>query len=415
MLSFPIAVALGVTIVVPGLIDSSFPTSIVYLIRSIINGVDSTPLLAIPLFVLSGAIMAKGGISKKLFDIAALITGKRTGGLPIAVVLTCLFYGSISGSGPATCAAVGTMVIPILVSLGYEKVYVTSLVVAASGLGIIIPPSIPFILWGLGTDTSVGSLFIGGIIPGILIAISLIIYVYIYCKKHGEDKEKIALNYEQLRSRGVIHVLLDGFWALLTPVIILGGIYTGIVTPTEAAGVSVFYSLIISLFIYKSIKFKGLVTVLYEAVRSYAPLLVLIALAVAFSRVLSLLGAPKALGTFLFNNFSTKFSFLLMLNIVLLLLGMVIDVGPAIVIIGPLLMPIAVPLGINMVHLGIIVCVNLAIGFVSPPFGLNIFVGSSLTNIPVMELGLKAIPFALCILVALLIITYIPWFSMVLI
>jgi C4-dicarboxylate transporter DctM subunit len=286
------------------------------------------------------------------------------------------------------------------------------LVVAASGLGIIIPPSIPFILWGLGTGTSVGSLFIAGIIPGILIAAVLIIYVYIYCKRRGEDKARIAENYEQLKSRGFLKVFLDGFWALLTPVIILGGIYLGVVTPTEAAGLAVLYSLIVSLLIYRSISFRDLVATLQETVRAYAPILVLIALALAFSRVLTLIGAPQALRDFLITNFPSKFSFLLMLNLVLLLLGMIVDVGPAIVIIGPLLMPVADVLGVNMVHLGVIVSVNLAIGFVSPPFGLNLFVAGSITGIPVAQLGKRALPFAVCIIIALLLITYIPSLSL---
>jgi len=210
-------------------------------------------------------------------------------------------------------------------------------------------------------------------------------------------------------------VLLDGIWALLAPVIILGGIYAGIVTPTEAAGISVFYALIVSLFIYKTVKIRNIGKMLYESVRSYAPILVLIALATAFSRVLNLIGAPQALGEFLLNNFSSQFAFLFMLNIVLLILGMIIDVGPAIVIIGPLLMPIATALGIDIIHLGIVVTINLAIGFISPPFGLNLFVASSLTDTPVMQIGKKSLPFALCMIVALLLITYIPWLSMALV
>jgi len=414
LLSVPIATSLGVTIVIPGLIDKDFPTTIVYLIRSVITGVDSTPLLAILLFVLSGAIMARGGISKKLFNIAALATGNKTGGLPGAVVLTCLFYGAISGSGPATCAAVGAMAIPELVSLGYDKAFSASLVASAAGLGIIIPPSIPFILWGLSTGASVGSLFIAGIIPGIMIALIFMVYVYFYCRRKGEDKAKIAENYRQLISKGVRHVLLDGLWALLTPVIILGGIYSGVVTPTEAAGISVFYSLIISLFVYRSMKVGDIPRILYESVRSYAPIIVLIALAGAFSRVLNLVGAPQALESFLVGNFKTQFAFMMILNLVLLFLGMIIDVGPAVVIIGRLLVPIAIALGVDLVHLGIIVTVNLAIGFISPPFGLNLFVASSMTKIPHMEIGIKSLPFVLCYLIALILVTYIPWFSLAL-
>ena len=396
--SVPIAVALGSAVVVPALVDPNFLTSEAYIIRSIISGVDSTPLLAIPLFVLSGAIMAKGGISKKLFDICACFLGERTGGMPCAVILTCLFYGAISGSGPATCAAVGAMAIPVLTSLGYETLFAAAVVAAASGLGVIIPPSIPFILWGLGTGASVGDMFVAGIIPGILIAFCLMGYAYFYCRRHGEDKEKIAANYANLKNRGRLSVIKDGFWALLTPVIIL----------------SVIYSLVVSIFIYRSLKPGEVWREICDSVRSYAPILALIALASAFSRVLTLIGAPAMLAEYLLNNFSTRAAFLIALNLILLILGMLIDVGPAIVIIGPLLSPIAAALNIDIVHLGIIVVVNLAIGFVSPPFGLNLFVASPLANVPVGALGKKCIPFTLCFIAALLLITFIPAISLAL-
>ena len=254
-------------------------------------------------------------------------------------------------------------------------------------------------------------MFIAGIIPGIMIALIFMAYVYFYCRRKGEDNVKIAENYRLLRSKGVGHVLLDGLWAFYSR---HRGIYSGVVTPTEAAGISVFYSLIISLFVYRSMKVGDIPKILYESVRAYAPIIVLIALAGAFSRVLNLVGAPQALEAFLIGNFKTQFAFLIMLNIVLLFLGMVIDVGPAVVIIGRLLVPIAMALGVDLVHLGIIVTVNLAIGFISPPFGLNLFVASSMTKIPHMEIGIKSLPFVCCYLIALILITYIPWFSLAL-
>jgi len=412
LLSVPIVVAMAVATIIPPVFDAKFPMGMEYILRSLVSGVDSTPLLAIPLFVLSGAIMAAGGISKRLFDLAAYVIGRRTGGMPMAVVLTCLFYGAISGSGPATCAAVGAMTIPLLVSLGYGRVFSAALVASASGLGIIIPPSIPFILWGLATDASVGSLFIAGIIPGILIALALMIFVYAYCRIRGEDKERIAANCEELRRKGFVRVFLESIWALLAPVIILGGIYSGIITPTEAAGVSVLYALIVALFIYRTIRFGDIGRILSETVFSYAPILALIAVSFAFSRVLTLVGAPTALASFLLDNFESKVAFLLVLNLVLIVLGMFIDVGPAILIIGPLLMPIANAFGVDIVHLGVIVTINLAIGFVSPPFGLNLFVAGSLSKEPVLSIGRMAIPFALCIIAVLLLVTYVPWIAL---
>ena len=410
--SAPIAIALGWSVIAPVFIDSSFPVTGAYIIRSIISGADSTPLLAIPLFVLSGAIMARGGISKRLFDICAYFIGKRTGGMPCAVILTCLFYGAISGSGPATCAAVGAMAIPVLIELGYDKVFAGAVVASASGLGIIIPPSIPFILWGMATGASVGNLFIAGIIPGILIATVLMLYTYYYCRKHGEDKALIEENYNRLHEKGFWKVMKDGFWALMTPVLILGGIYSGIVTPTEAACISVIYSLIISLFVYRSMELKNTWKEIIDSVKSYAPILALIAIAGVFSRVLALLGAPQAFADWMLNTFGTPAAFLIVLNIVLIFLGMLIDVGPMVVIIGPLLAPIATALGIDLVHLGVVVIANLAIGFISPPFGLNLFVAAPMIDTPPLTLGKKGLPYCICILIALLLITYIPAISL---
>lgn len=412
VLALPVAVALGIATILPSLILPNFAGDLGYSIRAMVNGLNSTPILAVPLFMLSGAIMSKGGISKLLFDVFAVFIGKRTAGMPCAVIITCLFYGAISGSGPATCAAVGSMTIPILIQLGYNKVFAGALVATAAGLGVIIPPSIPFIMYGLTTGASVGSMFTAGILPGCLIALVLMIYCYFYCKTKGEDKDKIAQNYDSLLARGRFRVVLDGFWALLTPVIILGGIYSGIASPTEAACISVVYAFFVCIFIYKTIKPRDLLRFFDEAVASYAPLMIMFALANAFTRVLILVKAPATLQTFISTNVSSMIAFMLILNLVLLLLGMVMDVGAAVVILAPMLVPVAHSYGIDIIHLGIVMVVNLAIGFVTPPFGLNLFVASPLINTPVMTLGKRALPFILSFIVALLLITFIPQISL---
>ena len=245
-LGIPIAVAMMGTTMVPTLVDPTFPGNVNFLLRAIVSGLDTISILAIPLFMLSGAIMARGGISRKLFDVFAVFIGKLKAGMPCAVVVTCLFYGAISGSGPATVAAVGAMCIPVLTELGYSKMFAAAIVATAGGLGVIIPPSIPFIMYGVTTGESIGAMFTGGILPGVVIALCLMVYCIFYCVKHGEDKEKINSAVDALHKRGIFKVILDGFWALLTPVIILGGIYSGFFTPTEAACVSVFYAIIIS-------------------------------------------------------------------------------------------------------------------------------------------------------------------------
>lgn len=407
-LAFPVAVSLGYATLLPGLLSASFSGNPAFVFRSVIAGINVTTILAIPLFMLSGAIMAEGGLSEKLFDVFAYFLGKRRGGMPNAVVVTCLFFGALSGSGAATCAAVGAMCIPFLTELGYEKKFSAALVATASGLGVIIPPSIPFIAYALVSDASVSSLFTAGILPGCLIAACIMLYVTYYCFKHGEDREKIDKKYLALRRKGLFRVLKEGFWALLAPLFILGGIYSGIVTPTEAACISVFYSIFICLFAYKTIELKDLLSFFRKAVASFAPLGLMMGLAMAFAKVLVLLNAPQQLAEVLANSFNNKYTFLIVLNLALILIGMVMDVAPAMMILTPMLLPFATSLGIDPVHLGVIMVCNLSIGFVTPPFGLNLFIISPMIREDVLEIGRKALPFILAFAAALIIITYVP-------
>ena len=413
-LAIPISSALTMVAVMPGAMDDSFTASGGYVVRSMISGIDSFPLLAIPMFVLSGVIMARGGISKKLFEVCMFFIGKCTAGMPCAVVITCLFYGAISGSAPATVAAVGSMTIPILINMKYDKVFAVSLVAIAGGLGVIIPPSIPFILYGTASGTSVGKLFMAGIFPGILVAILLMGYAVIYCKINGEDKETISEAVDTLKARGLKKLLTESVWALLTPVIILGCIYSGIASPTEAAVISVFYALIVAIFFYKTIKFKDIFDIVREAARTYAPILFILAASVAFSRVLTILDVPTIIRDAIFNNFSGLVAVLLVINFALLIVGMIMDVGPAIMILTPILLPIVRELGVDPVHFGVIMVVNLCIGFVTPPIGINLFVASSLSKVPVMSIARKAVPMIIAFLIALLIITFVPWISLAL-
>lgn len=416
ILGIPIAVALGFSTILPSLLDSAFTANVQYVVRSVVSALDSTPMLAIPLFILSGNIMTKGKISERLFNFFAYFIGDFPAGIPITAIVTCLFYGAISGSGVATTAAVGGMAIPFLTSLGYDKVYSAALIATAGSLGVIIPPSIPFVTYGVVTGVSIGSLFIAGIIPGILIGLSLMVYAYIYAKVHGEDREKISKKVQGLRSCGLWVLLKESFWALLAPVIILGGIYGGIVTPTEAAAVSVFYALIVCIFVYKSLSLGSLGEILTDTVKSYAPIVVLLSLAIVFGRVLALLQAPAVLRDFVLTHFAgNKYIFLFALNVILLILGMFMDVGPAIAILAPMMLTSAVALGVSPVHLGVIMVVTLAIGMATPPFGVDLFVAAPLIKEQVMKVGMKAIPFILAFIVALMLITYIPQLSLVLI
>lgn len=408
VIAIPVSIALGIVAVLPGAFDPSFTASGQFVIRSMLGGIDSFPLLAVPMFVLSGILMARGGISKKLFDVFAYFLGKMTAGMPCAVIVTCLFYGAISGSAPATVAAVGSMTIPILTRLGYDKDFSTAVVAVAGGLGVIIPPSIPFIMYGMASGESVSDLFISGIIPGIMIGGLLMVYAIYYCKKHGEDKEKIAEVVDELHEKGFLSVLKESFWAILSPVIILGCIYSGIASPTEAAVISVFYALFVSMVIYRSIHWKDVWGILLEAVRTYSPILFILAASVAFSRVLTLMQVPQSVSVWILAHFTNKVVLLLVINVFLLIVGMVMDTTPAILILTPILLPIVTAIGMNPIHFGIMMVVNLAIGFVTPPIGVNLFVASSLTDIPVMRIAKKAMPMIAFFLMALLVITFVP-------
>nr|WP_326184316.1 TRAP transporter large permease subunit [uncultured Oscillibacter sp.] len=415
IIGVPIGVSIAITCVASTIIDPSMTTTAVYCVRNFICGIDVQSMLAIPLFIISGVIMARGGISKRLFDFFTFFLGRLPAGLPIAVIITCLFYGAISGSAPATVAAVGAMCIPILTNLGYSLEFTTALVTTAGSLGIIIPPSIPFIMYGLATGESVSSLFIAGIIPGFLIAFSLIAYAVFYCKTRGEDKEKLQENMARLRAQGFLGILKDSVFALLSPVIILGGIYSGIMTPTEAAGISVIYAVIVSMFIYKTVSFKDLYNIYAEALGTIAPIMAVVAFATVFGRVLTFSGVPQAIASFIASSFTSKVVLLIVLNIFLLIVGALMDSTPAILILAPIFASAVTQFGIDGVHFGVIMVVNLAIGFVTPPIGLNLYVASSMTKLPVTTIAKHALPFLLCFLAALLLITYIPAISLALV
>lgn len=415
---FLVAIFLSVPIGISMILGSVAPITllekggtIAQMLNNCFSGANSTPILAVPLFILGGVIMAEGGISKKLFNFFAYFVGKLPGGVPCAVILTCLFYGAISGSGPATTAAVGAMCIPFMVSLDYDKTWSAGLIAVAGGLGVIIPPSIPFVLYSLATGVSTGDLFLGGVFPGILIGLAMMIYAVAYCLKHRENQATINKKMDELHQEGLWKIFKNSFWALLCPIIVLGGIYTGVVTPTEAAVVSVFYALIVSLFIYKSITLKQIYPFLCASVKTYGGLAFVLAFATSFGRVLSLTKATKVVQDFIIANFTTSFSVLTVCMILFLILGMVMDTGPAIIILAPVLLPAVEKLGVDPVHFGVILVCCLSIGLATPPFGLDLFVAGNLAEKPPMDVARKAIPFMLAFVIAMLLITYIPGIS----
>ena len=405
----PVVIAMAAGAIIPSFVGMAGATNFSGVVRSIFGSAENTTLIAIPLFILAGNIMSEGQIAKKLYDVFAYFVGNKTGGLPCAAVMTCLFYGAISGSAPATAAAVGGMTFPLLVRLGYEKNFVAALIATAGGLGVIIPPSIPFVLYSSSTNVSLGDMFTAGFLPGFLMGFLLMAYCVIYCRKPGrENKEMLSKHYSELHKMGLRKVFLDGIWALLSPIIVLGGIYAGIFTPTEAACASVVYSLVVSIFVYKSIRLKDLPRIMAVSIKGLAPICLILPLATAFGRVLVMLKAPAALSEFIATYFNSRPLVLFAVLVIFFILGMFIDTAPAIVVMAPILLPTMQMLGVNLIHFGVIMTVCLAIGCVTPPFGVNLFVTSSISKVPPMTIGKKSFGMIGVFTIALLIITYVP-------
>ena len=408
----PMAAVFGSMALLPNFLDPSFPYDVSAVIRSMITGLDSFVLLAVPLFMVSGMIMARGGLSEKLFNFFAFFIGNKTAGFPCAVVVTCMFYAAISGSSPATVSAVGAMTVPFLVSMGYDKVFATAIVTVAGGLGVVIPPSISYLIYASITGTSPSKLFIAGILPGLLIGFCLMVYCYIYCRIHGEDKERLLANYTMIRSKGLFLLFRESFWALLTPVIILGSIYGGIASPTEAAVISVIYGLFVCLFIYRTINFSELGQVFVDGAKTYINILFIIAAAAAFARCLTMLKYPQMISQEVLAAISSPIAIILLLNLVMLVCGMTMDNIPNIIILTPILMPIAIGAGIDPIHFGIFMTVNLSIGMVTPPMGINLFVGSAMSGIPILRLARACVPFLAAFGIALVLISFVPGLSL---
>ena len=380
-----------------------------FIAQNMVTAADSFPIMAIPFFVFAGELMGGGGISKRLLNVANVFFGRIAGGLAIVTVVVCMFFAAISGSGPATVAAVGGMVVPTMIKKGYDKKFVLALIAAAGSIGVIIPPSIPMVVYSVTTNSSVSKLFMAGFIPGILIGLGLIAYAYFYAKKNGYKGDEGDFSWKAAGAE-----VWEGKWALISPVIILGGIYGGIFTPTEAAAVSVIYSLLVGLFIYKEMDFKGLLTVTKNACETTAAILIVIGCAAAFSKVLTLARVPMAVANGLTALTDNKFIILLLINVVLLIVGCFMETLCAIMILAPIFLPVITSLGVNVTHFGIIMVVNLAIGFITPPLGVNLFVASRVGETSLDNVIKGIVPFLVIMIGLLLLLTFIPSISLLL-
>ena len=380
-----------------------------FIAQNLVTGCDSFPIMAIPFFVFAGELMGGGGISRRLLNVASVFFGRIRGGLAIVTVVVCMFFAAISGSGPATVAAVGGMVVPTMLQKGYDKKFVLALIAAAGSIGVIIPPSIPMVVYSVTPNSSVSKLFLAGFAPGILIGVVLCLYSYFYARSHGYKGDD-----EPFSAKRALKEVKDSFWALLSPVIILGGIYGGIFTPTEAAAVSVIYSLVIGCLVYKELDLKQLGTVTKNACETTATILIVIGCAAGFSKVLTLGRIPTTVATFLTTMTDSKILILLLINVLLLIVGCFMETLCAIMILAPILFPVVTALGVDVTHFGIIMVVNLAIGFITPPLGVNLFVASRVGETTLDTVIKGIIPFLALMIVILLFITYVPAISMLL-
>ena len=401
IVNVPVGIALGISTM--GALIYSGTLSLASIPQALVTSCDSFPILAIPLFILSGDLMGAGGVSSRILNVCNVFFGRITGGIAIVTVLVCMFFAAVSGSGPATVAAVGTMVVPTMLKLGYDKPFVLALVATAGSIGVIIPPSIPMVIFGVSTGASVTSLFMGGFIPGILIGVSLIVYCYIHCKRRG-----FTGTADPFTKKAALEALWDAKWALINPIIILGGIYAGIFTPTEAAAVAAVYAFVCGVFLHRELTFAKFIKAISTSCSTTATTMVILGCATAFSKVITLEQIPTMVANGLMAISSNKIVILLLINLLLLIVGCFMDTTPAILILAPILMPVAASIGVDPIHFGLIMVTNLAIGFITPPLGINLFVASRIADSP-MEVILKGImPFIAVMLLCLMLITFIP-------
>ena len=375
-------------------------------VKEMFASINKFPLAAIPFFILAGNLMETGGISRRLVEFAKSIVGGVQGGLPMTCVLTCMIFAAVSGSSVATTFAIGAILIPALIKHGYPTSYAAALQATSAELGVIIPPSIPMILYGVSAEVSIGELFIAGFGPGILISLALMAFVWVYCKIKGWGKNdgdgRMPLG----------RATLQAGWALLMPVIILGGIYGGVFTPTEASAVAVFYALIVGVVIYREIKVKDLYAILRKSAISSAVIMFIIANAGLFAFLITRAGVPDAIGRWLEAVLQSPTMFLLGVNAALFIIGMFIETSAAIIVLAPILAPVAMHFGVDPVHFGLIMVVNLAMGMITPPFGVNLFAACTVARISLDRIVGHLLPFVGVILVCLLVITYVPSLSL---
>lgn len=400
----PIGYGLGIATIAAALITGNMGMDM--MIQTLYTANDSFPLLAIPFFILAGDIMISGGISKRLVNLGRSCLGHIEGSLAIITAAVCLLFAAISGSASATAAAIGGIMIPAMIKEGYDDSFACSITASAAAMGPVIPPSLSFIMYAIIAGVSITDLFMAGLFPGILVGVLLMIYSYFVCKskKYGEPQPKAPIK-KRLKA------LNEAKFSILVPVIILGGIYGGIFTPTEAAVVACVYGIVVG-FAYKELTFKKLMQIFSKSALSTGMVMALLGCATCLGRLLVIEGIPSAIANFILSITDNKIIILLVINILLLIVGMFMETISAIIVFSPLLLAIAAPLGVDPIHLGVIIAVNLAIGVCTPPVGINMFVVSGISKVSIEKMIKPIIGCCIVMFLGLLLITYIPAISL---
>lgn len=417
LVGVPVAVSLGISSLVCMLLFTSHDISG---IPDIFISAFKPTLMAIPMFILAGSLLSKGSAANRIVDFAKSLVGHLPGGLPMSAILACIIFAAVSGSSPATVVAIGSVMFVAIREAGYPKSYAVGAITTAGSLGILIPPSVVMIVYGVTASglsdlqgreivVSIEALFKAGIIPGLMIGAMMMIYAYFGAKRLGYKASKR----ESFKVR--LKQFLRAFWALLIIAVVIGGIYGGVFTATEAAGIAVVYAFIISVFVYKDLKLKDLYAVCLDAAITTAMIFLIIGCAVVFAHFLTSERIPHSIAEFLIQKQMTWWMFLIVVNVLLFVMGQFMEPSSVVMIMTPLLLPIAVSLGIDPIHFGIIMVVNMELGMITPPVGLNLFVASSLTGLSLKDVVISVLPWLMVMLVGLVLVTYIPQISLALV
>ncbi|MEW6662410.1 MAG: TRAP transporter large permease [Bacillota bacterium] len=405
LLNVPIAISLGMASIVT-LNLGTMPTPPLVVAQRMFTAIDSFPFMAIPFFMLAGSIMEFGGISRRLINFTKTLVGGVPGGLGVITIVASAFFGAISGSNPATVAAIGGIMIPSMIKAGYPKDFASAIAAAGGTLGVIIPPSIPMVTYGVVASVSIGTLFMAGFIPGIMIALGLTLVVVFYARKLGLKGEKRATFKEFLAASK------DAILALIMPLIILGGIYGGVFTPTEAASVAVVYAFLISAFVYREIKLKDMGGIFVKAGLSTSVVLLVVATSASFSWLITSAQIPAAVTQAMLSISNNIFVLTLLINVLLLILGTFLETQAIILLIAPILLPLAVQIGIDPILLGIIMVVNTSVGMITPPMAVNLFVACGISNLRIEQISRRIVPFLIIEIITILLISNFPKLSL---